>query len=120
MFGLTVSRKSSDQVKKNTDLSFIKTSPEILELLMHSKTTGSLIGVYSSMLGEGMFLTRVENIFMESMHNVKIVVLNRYDMSGHILATTRVALSEIRTVCPFPQLYKNPVLSMDSSLFLPK
>jgi hypothetical protein len=100
-------------------VSFVKVAADILKELTLSKETGSLIGVYSPILGEGMFLTRVEKLHFESMHDDQIVVLNRYDMSGHILATTSVALSEIRIVCPFKQLYENPVLSIKktSSLF---
>jgi hypothetical protein len=116
MFGLTaITKKASDNGK--SALTFVKTNPEISELLIESQTTGTLIGVYSPMLGEGMFLTRVESICMENTQNKKIVVLNRYDMSGHILATTRVALSDIRTVCPFNQIYKNPAFTLDSSLY---
>jgi hypothetical protein len=117
MFGLTTSKKETYTQTKSSGLSFIKTNPEIFDLLTQSKATGALIGVYSPRLGEGMFLTRVESIHMETMHKEKIVVLNRYDMSGHILATTRVALSEIRTVCPFNQVYKNPAMSVERSLF---
>jgi hypothetical protein len=109
---------TAKSVEFSPGVSFVKLPQDILKELTLSKESGSLIGVYSSLLGEGMFLTKVESLHFESMHDDLIVVLNRYDMSGHILTTTSIALSEIRIVCPFRQLYENPVLSLKRSTSL--
>lgn len=92
---------------------FVKTRKGILKELIISKTSGNLLGVYSKALGEGMFLTVVENIEADGKEDV--VQFNRYDMSGHILARTKVAIDEIEMVCPFNKTYRNPGLNSNKS-----
>jgi hypothetical protein len=88
---------------------FVKNRKAMLKELHDSQANGHLIGVYSRALGEGMFLTGVDNI--ESEAGREVIVFETYDMSGQILSRTRVSLDEIKMVCPFNTAYVNPVLS---------
>ena len=103
-----VSRKASEPVAPSdfTPLDFVKNRKAILKELVLSKQSGKLIGVYSRALGEGMFLTCVEAIISHGKD--ESIVFNRYDMSGHLLARTRIPLDEIHMVCPFNKTFQNP------------
>jgi hypothetical protein len=90
---------------------FVKTKKGILKELVISNISGNVVGVYSRALGEGMFLAGVEKI--ESGGKEEIVVFNRHDMSGHLLARTRVAVDEIHMVCPFNRSYVNPLVNAE-------
>jgi hypothetical protein len=93
-------------------LNFVKNRKAILKELMLSRDTGNLIGVYSRVLGEGMFLTGVDNI--EDDHGTEVIIFETYDMSGQILNRTRVSVDEIKMVCPFNSAYINPILKKPS------
>jgi hypothetical protein len=106
--------KSLIQFKKKTDkelinLDFVKTRKGIWKELNLSKDSGSLLGVYSPALGEGMFLTKVDDIDSNEVN--EIVVFSQYDMSGRILLRNTISLDEIQMVCPFNKTYRNPILS---------
>jgi hypothetical protein len=88
---------------------FIKTRKGILKELVVSKQSGRLLGVYSRALGEGMFLTAVEAIVSHGKE--ELIVFNRHDMSGHLLARTRIPLDEIHMVCPFNKIFQGPGLN---------
>lgn len=92
-----------------TPLDFVKSRKSILRELIISKKSGNLIGIYSKALGEGMFLTGVEEI--EPMSKDGIIVLNQNDISGKVLPRTRLDLDEIQMICPFNKPYRNPLLS---------
>lgn len=106
-----VGRKASEPPASldYTPLDFVKSRKAILKELVLSKQAGKLIGVYSRALGEGMFLTGVEAILSHG--NDELIVFNRYDMSGHLLARTRVPLDEIHMVCPFNKTFQTPAYS---------
>jgi hypothetical protein len=89
-------------------MTFVKTRRAILNELRNSMENGTLIGVYSKPLGEGMFLVGINNI--EGDQSSEIVVFETYDQSGMILNRTTVSIDEIKMVCPFEKKYKNPVL----------
>ncbi|MBT1699547.1 hypothetical protein KK083_21795 [Fulvivirgaceae bacterium PWU4] len=91
-----------------TPLDFVKTRKGILKELVLSKQSGKLIGVYSRVLGEGMFLTCVEAI--QPHGKDEQIVFHRYDMSGKMLARTRISIDEIHMVCPFNKLFRSPAL----------
>lgn len=95
-------------------IDFVKTKKGILKELVLSKQSGKLVGVYSRALGEGMFLTAVEAI--ESHGKEALIVFCRYDMSGHMLARTRVSLDEIHMVCPFNKVFKNPMVNAPNKI----
>ncbi|MBT1700375.1 hypothetical protein KK083_26040 [Fulvivirgaceae bacterium PWU4] len=94
-----------------TPLDFVKNRKAILKELVLSKQSGKLIGVYSRALGEGMFLTGVEAILSHGDGKDELIVFNRYDMSGHLLARTKVSLNEIHMVCPFNKTFQTPAYS---------
>src|SRR5688500_265286 len=90
------------------NLEIIKTRSEILKELNSSKALGKLIGVYASSIGEGMFLTGVEDVYKGEKE--VIVVLKPYDVGGNILQRNYLSLSEIKGVCPFNYLYSHPFI----------
>ena len=90
-------------------LSFLRSRKSIRDGLLKSKDGGTVVGIYSRALGEGMFITSVADIYPDN--DEEIVVLKRYDLSGIILPRTDLSLSEIKAVCEFDMIYKNPVLN---------
>jgi hypothetical protein len=97
-----------DENQKGLHFNFIKDKDAMLHALSKSQEKGTLIGVYAKELGEGMFLTGVDKI--ESVGTQKIIVFETYEIYGKILNRTRVALDEIKMVCPFQIEYVNPLL----------
>lgn len=89
--------------------SFVKDRTGILKALIKSQETGKLIGVYSRVLGDGMFLVGVDTI--ETDGPTKVIAFETYDLCGQILNRTRVTLEEIKMVCPFETAYVNPLLA---------
>ena len=90
-------------------LAIVSSRKSILNALVSSLKHETVIGVYAQALGEGMFLTAVDEIVDEETD--KIVGFKRYDVSGHILPRTHFALSEIKAVCPLNARYVNPYFS---------
>jgi hypothetical protein len=106
---LISSKKNLSENTETTPFDFVKSRKGMLKELIISKQSGTVVGVYSKVLGEGMILTGVQEI--DSSGKSEIIVFNRYDISGHILTRTHVALDEIHMVCPFNKPYYSPVLS---------
>ena len=100
--------KGKEEVKEQPSFNFIKDKEAILKELTSSLQKGTLIGIYSRELGEGMFLTGVDDI--EDNGRQKFVVFETYDMCGKTLNKTRIAIDEIKMVCPFKIEYINPLL----------
>jgi hypothetical protein len=86
----------------------IKARKIILKALQNALITQKVIGIYSPPLGEGMFLTGVESI--TTLGKEEIITLKPYDMNGIQLVRTDIAISEIRSACPFDSFYLNPFL----------
>src|SRR5687768_16730523 len=101
--------KEERREQQYTPFDFVKTRKAVLKELIISKQSGNLLGLYSKALGEGMFLTGVEDI--EQHGKEVVIVFSRYDMSGNILSRTRLSLGEIQMVCPFNQTYRHPIIS---------
>jgi hypothetical protein len=93
---------------QNIDLAFISEQEEILKVLYESKNQGSVVGISASILGNGIFLTGVDNI-IEANDNF-IIVLKGYDVTGYILERNKIRLTDIRSVCPFKSKFTNPYL----------
>lgn len=108
---LNFPKKEQSPTAEVIPFDFVRTKKGILKELVISSMSGNVVGIYSRALGEGMFLAAVEKI--ESTAKDEIIVFNRYDMSGHMLARTRVAIDEIHMVCPFSRAYTNPVLTVE-------
>ena len=100
--------KRTEPVSPPTNLEFIKFRKSLLYALTQSRKNGTVVGIYSPALGEGMFVTGVDDIYNDN--NERIVVLKRYDLSGAILQRTTISLGEIRAICVFDMPYRNPVL----------
>ena len=95
------------EVREQFDFEFIKVRKSVLVELNASRETGSLIGIVCPGIGDGMFITAIEDIYGEGKE--QIVVLKPYEMSGHIFSRRHISLSEIRSVCPFKAFYQEPV-----------
>lgn len=89
-------------------LKIVKQRRYIRKELFSSRATCKALGIYCPTLGEGMFLTAVDD--MISGEKEEIVVLKPYDMNGILLPRTHLSISEIRSVCPFESLYENPLI----------
>lgn len=93
---------------QNIDLAFISEPEEILNALQESKDRGTVVGISAAILGNGVFLTSVENVIpADSDH---IIVLKGYDVTGYILERNKIRLSDIRAICPFQSKFNNPYL----------
>ena len=104
-------KKDQAPITEVVPFDFVRTRKGILKELVISSMSGNVVGIYSRALGEGMFLAAVEKI--ESTTKEEVITLNRYDMSGHMLARTRVAIEEIHMVCPFNRVYTNPCVNAE-------
>jgi hypothetical protein len=93
----------------NPSLRMVKSRKGIIKELVNSKNTGTVLGIYCPALGEGMFLTGVEDFFTAGTE--QIVELKRYDLNGVLLQRDHISLAEIKTVCPFRSMYTNPVFN---------
>jgi hypothetical protein len=92
---------------RELEVKFIKTQKQILHHIRLCKKSGGLIGVYSDVLGRGMFLTTVEDIEEDELGGT-VIFFKPYDMSGRILQRSTVSLKEISALCPFNQMYVEP------------
>jgi len=100
--------KRNDAVVSSGSIELIKAKKSQLNALLESYKNQTLIGVISPVLGEGMFVTGVHDIYdYDEKH---IVMLKRYDISGELLIRETLALDEIKAVCVFDSAYKHPVL----------
>lgn len=87
---------------------FVKSRKQMLNALMESRKNGTAIGVYSDVLGEGMFVTGVDDVYNDS--NEQVVVLSQYELSGLILQRSTLSVGEIKGVCVFDMPYTSPLL----------
>lgn len=104
----TFTLNSVSETFENAPIVFAKSRKAVLKALSESKEHNLLIGVYSKLLGEGMFLVGVYDI--ETDGPMEIIVFETYEQSGTILNRTRLSLDEIKMVCPLNRRYVNPIL----------
>lgn len=90
------------------DLEFITEPSDILSYLRNSKTNGTVVGISAPILGNGIFLTAVDDI--KEHDGDSSIILKGYDITGYILERNRIRLSDIRAICPFQSTFKNPYL----------
>jgi hypothetical protein len=83
-------------------LGFVRKEKEILRIIQLCKKSGGVIGIYSPVLGNGMFLCSVQQILQG-----KTLVLRPVDPNGKILSKTLIDLSEVTCICPFNQVYNH-------------
>jgi hypothetical protein len=106
-FKAVLQKHGSGMLTDTTELEFIKTRKLILRELATSRDAGTVVGINSPALGEGLFITAVEDLY--SARGGDVVHLKPYAMSGHILPRTQLSLTEIRSVCSFKTIYRNPI-----------
>lgn len=90
------------------NLKFIRSPRKMISALQECLDKGAVVGIYSRVLGEGMFLTGVENIYLDD--DEKVVVLKRYDLGGNILARTHFSIHEFDSICLLGMAYTNPFM----------
>ena len=105
-----------DYYMLNTPFEFIKDPGEIFKALLESKERGTAIGVKSSVLGKGMFVTGVDDILIGDGYENTTVILKGYDFTGHVLETNNIRLTEVEGVCQFPSKFGNPFLKTLSKI----
>lgn len=84
------------------------TSSEILRILISSKEESKSIAVSSPRIGEGFFITAVDDIILEE--GETMILFKPFDATGFILPTNKLHLAEIAAVCPLKSEFENPVL----------
>lgn len=90
------------------DWNFVTAKAEILGVLVNSKQHGSAVGIMAPVFGSDIFITGVEDIILEE--GKTLIILKQYDHSGYILPSTRIALEDLESVCPFSSELRNPYL----------
>jgi hypothetical protein len=91
---------------RELEVKFLRNEKQMLHHIRLCKRSGGLIGVYADVLGQGMFLTTVEDI--EEDDDGTAIVLKPFDMSGRLLKRSTLALKDINAICPFNQMYVEP------------
>jgi hypothetical protein len=93
---------------ETSELAFISDPEQILPYLEHSKVEGTVVGISAPILGNGIFLTGIEDIRKQG--EDFIIVLKGYDVTGYILERNKISLNDIRAICPFKSPFNNPYL----------
>jgi hypothetical protein len=88
---------------------FLTSKNEIFRELLNSKLHGNIVGVTSVRLGNGMFLTAVEDMLLEG--DSVTVVLKPYDTTGYFLTTNRILIDDISSIFPFKSKFVNPFMN---------
>jgi hypothetical protein len=81
---------------------------EMLKVLIASKEENKSIGISSPRIGEGFFITAVEDIIL--VEGETIILFKPFDVTGFILPTNKLRLVDINAVCPLSSEFQNPVL----------
>jgi hypothetical protein len=97
-------------------LQLIRVKKSVREHLIECQRTGKVIGIYCPAIGTGMFLTGVDDIYNNGKE--ELVALKPYDMNGILLQRHHVALSEIRSICPFESYYTNPLIKKQNDMLV--
>lgn len=91
-----------------SDWNFVSTKAEMLGILVNSKQHGSAVGIIAPAFGDDICITAVEDIILED--GKTIIILKQYDRSGYMLASSKIALEDVASVCPFSSEFRNPYL----------
>ena len=81
---------------------------EVLQALIESKASGTVIGIISSILGRTMYLTGVADLILGDR---PVVILQAYDTNGYILPERKIPLDCIKAVRAFASKFVNPYVS---------
>jgi hypothetical protein len=101
-------------LEKTGSFDFLHHKKEIMKELDFCRKTGTLVGVYSKKLGNGLFLVGVEEI----VYGIKaeLIIFRPFDMSGYHLTDRTVLLEEIDMIIPFNNRYVKPDISIPSEV----
>jgi hypothetical protein len=94
-----LSASSAGPVRYDQPFDIVKTKNGIRRELQISMESGSLVGLFSPALSDGMLLVVV--LRLESDGSGEAVILAKYDITGNLLSTNTLAMSEIKGICPF-------------------
>jgi hypothetical protein len=90
----------------NNNEEFLTSKDEIFRELLHSKIHGNVVGICSDRLGNGMYLTAVEELLQDD--GDLIAIIKPYDCTGHFFPVNRLHIGEITSVFPFKSKFENP------------
>jgi len=100
----------------DTPFDFVRDPTNIFKALLDSKERGTAIGIKCPALGQGMFVTGVEDILIGDGHENTRIILKGFDFTGHVLETNTIRLTEIDGVCEFSSKFGNPILKTLSKI----
>ena len=100
--------RRADPIMTSGAIELIKSRKMMLDALIQSYKSQTLVGIFSPILGEGMFVTCVHDIY--DYEEEPIIMLKRYEISGHLLIRETLSLGEIKAICVFDSTYKHPVI----------
>lgn len=80
---------------------------DMLHILTDSKTNGTAVGIKAPNLGNGIYVTAVDDIVIDQEITI---VLKNYDITGYMLETNKLKLGEIKSVFPFKSAFENPYM----------
>jgi|SRR5690349_18653115 len=83
-------------------IEFIDSKPEMLGHIERCKKSRGVVGIYSSALGRGMFLSTVEAVYKLGADT--LVELKPYDFKKGLQSATTVSMKDISCICPFNQI----------------
>ena len=109
-------KTTMDHYMLNTPFDFIRDRKEIFKALLDSRERGNAIGIKAAVLGKGMFVTGVDEIFLGDGEENTRIVLKGYDFTGHVLVTNSLSLDEIEGVCQFTSKFGNHILKTLSKI----
>jgi hypothetical protein len=81
---------------------------DILKILVSGKENGNTVGIKSRLLGDGFYITAVEEIILEEGSTTFLFM--PFDITGFILPTRRLKLADIDAACPLISEFQNPIL----------
>jgi hypothetical protein len=71
----------------------------MLQMLLSSKEHGTVIGIWASVLGDGLHMCGIENVAEDTLG--QLIELKENDLNGVPLKVQQIHLADINTVFPF-------------------
>lgn len=102
MAGLFITQEERSLQLRELKVEFVRNSRSILHHLRLCRKSGGIVGLYSTRLGQGMFLATVSGIHGDI---VSLKPVNDPEFVGSV----NVPLNEITCICPFNQIYSEGV-----------
>jgi len=89
-------------------INLIRSRITIRKALLECAQKGEVVGVYCPALNSGMLLVGIEDFSVDQREPV--IIFKDFEMNGITLPRTRVALSEIRSICVFDVAFEGAVV----------